>query len=99
MKRDESSLTNLTKLYILLMLRKKEMHGYEMMTYFKQQTDKTLSPGQLYPMLNAFRKKGYLGMKLEHHGKRRRKIYFLTGPGRDFCDQLLGTLRKLIDTE
>jgi len=95
MKREESSLTNLTKLYLLVAL-KKPMHGYELMKDFEAKSGKRLSPGQLYPLLSQLTKKKLLSKQLEYIGNRRRYTYSLTRRGERFRENLLRQLQDIL---
>lgn len=96
MKKEESCLTNLTKLYVLLLLQNSPRHGYELMSNFKKTTGKTLSPGQTYPLLNTMQKKGLLTVTEQYEGKRKRKIYSLTQKGENLTKELQATLENLL---
>ena len=81
MKKDESFLTNTTKLFVLSTLGHKETHGYDMITKFKKKTGKNLSAGQIYPLLSKMMKEGYVSKKSIMDGLRQRNIYSLTSKG------------------
>ncbi len=96
MKTEESFLTNLTKLYVLVALNKSPKHGYELMSDFLKITGKNLSAGQVYPLLNNMRRKGLVDVSVAYEGQRERKIYSLTDEGRKFRETVLGQLRDLL---
>lgn len=96
MKKEESFLTNLTKLYVLIALNKSPKHGYELMSDFRKITGKNLSAGQIYPLLSNMYSKGYLNVREEFEGQRKRKIYGLTSEGEEFHSDLMGKLDKLL---
>ncbi|MFH1126562.1 MAG: PadR family transcriptional regulator [archaeon] len=96
MKTEESFLTNLTKLYVLVALNKSPRHGYELMADFFKVTGKKLSAGQIYPLLNNMQKKGYVAVRLAYEGERERKIYGLTDEGREFYRVILAQLGELL---
>lgn len=96
MKREESFITNLTKLYVLLILSRGPAHGYDIMKEFKAATGKTLSPGQIYPLLSAMQRKGFVEMSTKIEGRRLRKIYSLTEKGKEFADGLKSKIVKLL---
>ena len=58
------------------------------MKEFKAATGKVLSPGQIYPLLSAMQKKGFVEMSTKIEGKRQRKIYALTEKGKEFANNL-----------
>lgn len=96
MKTEESSLTNLTKLYVLLALNKSQKHGYELMIDFYKVTGKKLSAGQIYPLLNNMQKKGYVTVTRAYEGERERKIYSLTDKGKEYYKVLLAQFTELL---
>lgn len=96
MKKKESALTNLTKLYTLTFLKKRNAHGYELITSFTSKTGKKLSPGQIYPLLNEMKNDGLLQVSVEFQGNRKRKIYSLTEKGKKLCNNLLDTVKDLL---
>mgnify|MGYP001595282726 CR=1 FL=1 len=55
MKTEESYMTNLTKLYILVLLHESPRHGYELMEELGKRTGKKPSAGQIYPLLKKLR--------------------------------------------
>lgn len=96
MKREESFVTNLAKLYIALILYRSPAHGYSIMKDFEDITGKVLSCGQVYPLLSDMEKKGLVEWKEEADGKRKRKVYSLTEKGRQFADGLKAKIMKLL---
>lgn len=95
-KTEESFLTNLTKLYVLIALHKAPKHGYELMADFFKITGKKLSAGQIYPLLSNMQKKGYVVVTLAYDGDRQRKVYKLTDDGVRFYNLLLSQLADLL---
>lgn len=96
MKREESFITNLTKLYVLLILSRGPAHGYDIMKDFKSATGKVLSPGQIYPLLSKMQAKGFVEMSAKIEGKRPRKVYALTHKGKEFAGNLKDKIVKLL---
>ena len=97
MKSEESPMTNLTKFYLLCVLQRKKMHGYEVMEELGKITGKKPSAGQIYPLLKALQKKKYIRMKIRKDGKRVSKIYSLTAEGRMLSKRLMSRFSELID--
>jgi len=97
MKREESLLTNPTKLYVMLILQESDRHGYEIISEFKRRLGKRLSPGQIYPLLKSMVKKGLVNFYEESQGKRRRRVYRLTQEGREVCEGAVEKLKELFD--
>ncbi|MBU4245989.1 MAG: PadR family transcriptional regulator [Nanoarchaeota archaeon] len=96
MKREESFITNLTKLYVLFILSKGPAHGYDIMKEFKAATGKVLSPGQIYPLLSAMQRKGFVEMATKVEGKRQRKIYALNDKGKEFAGNLRAKIVRVL---
>ena len=95
MKTEESILTNPTKLFVMLMLHESDMHGYDIISAFKERLDKKLSPGQIYPLLKAMMSKGLVDFYEEYQGKRKRKVYTLTQKGKEECKESISKLKEL----
>jgi PadR family transcriptional regulator, regulatory protein PadR len=58
-------------------------HGYE------------ISAGTLYPMLHGLEKKGYLTSRRERTGRRERRVYEITEPGRAALIEAKAKVREL----
>ena len=97
MKAEESSMTNLTKFYLLCLLQKKKMHGYEIMEELGRITGKKPSAGQIYPLLKTMQKKKYIKMEIRKDGRRISKIYSLTPSGKKLSLHLMKRFSELID--
>jgi DNA-binding PadR family transcriptional regulator len=97
MKTEEPIITNPTKMYVLLMLYERDMHGYDLITEFQRRLKKTLSPGQIYPLLKDMMNKGLVEFYEEYQGKRKRKVYRLTRKGRDACEEVVEKLKELFE--
>ena len=75
---------SLSKFFVLSVLHRKPMHGYEIVQAVERTTNGCCSPteGTVYPMLNEFEAGGYLSARAEIVQGRERKIYKLTKKGR-----------------
>jgi len=75
---------SLSKFFILCVLQKRAMHGYEIAKAVENSTKGCCAPtaGSLYPVLREFEDGGYLTATIEHHGARQRKVYAITDKGR-----------------
>ncbi len=96
MKKKESVLTNLTKLYTLSLLKKKSRHGYDLITTFSARTGKKLSPGQIYPLLDQMKKDGLLRVTIEFQGDRKRKVYSITEKGKKLYNHISDIIKDII---
>lgn len=76
---------SLSKFFVLSVLHRKPMHGYEVVQSVEKSTNGCCSPseGTVYPVLNEFEAGGYLSSAPEVVQGRTRKVYTLTDKGRD----------------
>ena len=98
MKTEESYMTNLTKLYILVLLHESPRHGYELMEELGKRTGKKPSAGQIYPLLKKLQKKNYLRLGVKKSGKKTRKVYSLTLKGKKSLVHLLAKFSGILNT-
>jgi PadR family transcriptional regulator PadR len=75
---------SLSKFFVLSVLHRKPMHGYEVVQAVEKSTNGCCSPseGTVYPVLNEFEAGGYLTSTSEVVQGRSRKVYALTDKGR-----------------
>jgi DNA-binding PadR family transcriptional regulator len=71
------------EVYGLWMIEELARHGYR------------LSPGTLYPMLEAMEERGYLLSRRERHGRAIRRLYSITPLGREGLALAMERLREL----
>ncbi|WP_104202858.1 PadR family transcriptional regulator [Billgrantia saliphila] len=76
---------SLSKFFVLSVLHRKPMHGYEVVQAVEKSTKGCCSPseGTVYPMLNEFETGEYLSSTAEVVQGRTRKVYALTEKGRE----------------
>jgi len=74
----ESEITGSLQAKIMMILRDEQLCGLDIMKRLKIK-----SPGTIYPVLEALKKKGLIGYRVETAGAVRKKIYFLTNAGRE----------------
>ncbi|WP_406672495.1 PadR family transcriptional regulator [Natronospira sp.] len=76
---------SLSKFFVLGVLHRKPMHGYEVVQAVEKSTKGCCSPseGTVYPVLNEFEAGGYLSSTAQVVQGRSRKVYELTDKGRD----------------
>ncbi|WP_223115485.1 PadR family transcriptional regulator [Luteimonas suaedae] len=76
---------SLSKFFVLRVLHRQPMHGYEVVQAVAKTTRGCCSPteGTIYPMLADFESDGCLRSHLETVQGRERKVYALTERGRD----------------
>ncbi len=88
---------SITKFFILSALYGKECYGYELASLVFNNSYGSCSPsfGTIYPTLNLLLRGKYVEKNDVFIGRRKKKVYFLTGKGRKayqvalraFCDQ------------
>jgi DNA-binding PadR family transcriptional regulator len=76
---------SLSKFFILSVLYRQSMHGYEIARAVERMTNGCCAPteGTLYPALREFERGGYVSGRDEFTGGRKRRIYTLTEKGRE----------------
>lgn len=74
-------------LFMLWMINKKEIHGYEIMATLRNGGLDFFGPSRIYPLLGDMLKAGLISQKEKKQGKRIRKMYVLTKKGRMALEQ------------
>jgi len=76
---------SLSKFFILSVLHKRPMYGYEIAREVDSSTSGCCSPkeGTIYPALREFEEGGYVTVREETVGGRDRKVYALTSKGKE----------------
>lgn len=76
---------SLSKFFVLSVLHRQPMHGYEVVRAVEKSTRGCCSPteGTVYPVLNEFEAGGYLESATSVVQGRERKVYSLTDKGRE----------------
>ena len=94
MANKQLNLRGVLHIWILLLLTRKPMSGYELMKTINELTSQTWKPttGSIYPALKKLEKESYI--RCVKKGKREKKIYSITPEGR----KKLRELRKRILT-
>ena len=79
--------------YILWLIGRKPMTGYELMKLLETQHHKAMaSPSRIYPLLLHLEKEGLIRSKILKKGKRESKQYSITQKGR----LVIATTRKIL---
>jgi DNA-binding PadR family transcriptional regulator len=93
----ELKVQNLTKLYILVMLKSKEsVTGYYILEKLKQDLNKKASPTYVYDFLKKLKVEGYIEDIVKEKSKRS-KGYKLTPSGSAFIDRIFSRFDNLIE--
>lgn len=88
--------TNLVKLYTILLLNSRPMHGYEIITEISDNLGRKVSPGQIYPFLQNLEKNKYIIHSATQ--EREKKQYHLTPSGKKFVAEILEKFGSVIDS-
>ncbi len=91
----EVKVTNLVKLYAMLLLRKRPMHGYELIRELEGCMSRKISASHVYPFLKVLQRNGLI--RLKKSGKRDKKQYELTGEGAEFSQSLINRFVELVN--
>ncbi len=96
---------SLSKFFILCVLYKRPMHGYDITRAVERTTNGCCSPteGTIYPVLREFEAGGYVTYATEVVNGRERKVYTLTERGQEAFRVAVGAWMEvtasLLDTE
>jgi DNA-binding PadR family transcriptional regulator len=90
---------SLSKFFILCVLTKRPMHGYDITKAVEKQTNGCCSPaeGTIYPVLKQFEIGGYVDCEKELVAGRERKVYSITDKGREAFNVALNEWKKITD--
>ena len=74
---------------ILLLLKKKDQYGYELLEHIKSASGYDISEGTIYPLLNRLKDDGLIESKwVEMETGMPRKYYSITGNGQASLDKM-----------
>ena len=88
--------SDFSRVYILTMLHENPVHGYEIISKFKNVIGKEVSPSLVYPFLKKLEQKGLVKHTLKPVGAKKRKVFELTPEGKEFSEQLFKRFSELI---
>ncbi|MCX8195004.1 MAG: PadR family transcriptional regulator [Candidatus Micrarchaeota archaeon] len=71
------------RLFLLWLIKKKEMHGYEIMKTLKEDGMRPIGSSRIYPLLKCMMQEGLISQIEKNQGKRVKKIYVLTKRGKN----------------
>ncbi len=77
----EIDLSNVNRLYTIMLLESSERHGYQIIKDIEELTGKKPTTSHIYPFLSKLEKKGLVESK--EKGDRGKKVYNLTDEGRE----------------
>lgn len=105
MKNTELIKGTLSTIILRLLSEHDRLYGYEISQLVKERSEDQIliKEGSLYPALHRLEEQGLLVSEIEHVGKRPRRYYRLTSPGKkeaqlsiEELQQFLKTIEKLI---
>jgi DNA-binding PadR family transcriptional regulator len=73
--------SSMAKYFILAALRRKEMHGYDLMNEIEKALGKKPSASQVYPVLKKMKAAGYVTFSVKTEGRKKMKLYSITKQG------------------
>ena len=85
---------------ILLILGKKEAHGYEILQELSKSFSGVWEPksGTIYPALNSLEERGFLeSRKVEQEDKPDKKIYEITDEGREVLEEVFESFEEEVE--
>ena len=88
-------INNMVKFYTLSLLANGPKHGYDLMKELEEKLSRKISASNIYPFLGTLRKNRLI--KFAKLGKRDKKVYHLTGEGRNFTKHMFSKFGDLID--
>jgi DNA-binding PadR family transcriptional regulator len=85
-------LSNVNRLFTVLLLESEERHGYELMDRIEEVTGNRPSSSHIYPFLSKMKEQGYVKEKKDG----RKKVYFLTEKGERFASEQLESFGEIL---
>lgn len=90
----EINLSNVNRLYTVLLLKSGEEHGYDIIKKIGEITGKEPSTSHIYPFLNTLAEEGIVSA--EETGNRGKKVYSLTGAGEKFVEEKIDSFGEIL---
>lgn len=92
----EIDLSNVNRLYTVMLLESGERHGYQIIKEIEEITGKKPSTSHIYPFLSTLEEKGLV--ESEKKGDRGKKVYNLTEDGRKVMHEQVEAFSKILST-
>jgi len=89
-------LHDFSRFYILTILYESPSHGYNIISKFKKSLGREISPSLVYPFLQQLEEKGYVKHNVKLIGAKEKKVFELTGEGKELCRRLFKRFSMLI---
>lgn len=92
----DSLISDFSRFYILTILYEGPAHGYQILSRFKKRVKKEVSPSLVYPFLQQLEEKGLVKHVLKPIGEKEKKVFELTGKGRELATELFKRFAALV---
>jgi DNA-binding PadR family transcriptional regulator len=89
-------ISDFSRFYILTILYEGPAHGYSIISRFKKRVQKTVSPSLVYPFLQQLEEKGLVTHTVKPVGEKEKKVFQLTGEGRELATGLFKRFAELV---
>lgn len=93
---EEIDLSNVNRLYTVLLLESGEKHGYQIIKDIEKITGKKPTTSHIYPFLEKLTEKGVASV--EKKGDRGKKVYQLTEEGEELVKEQLEAFSEILET-
>lgn len=93
---EKLDLSNVNRLYTVLLLESGEKHGYQIIKDIEKITGKKPTTSHIYPFLEKLTEKGLA--TIEEKGARGKKVYYLTEEGKDIVREQLDAFGEILQT-
>lgn len=91
---EEIDLSNVNRLYTVLLLESGEKHGYQIIKDIERITGKKPTTSHIYPFLEKLEEQGLV--ELADEGDRDKKVYRLTGEGQGLVNDQLESFGEIL---
>lgn len=92
----EIDLSNVNRLYTVMLLESGERHGYQIIKEIEEITGKKPTTSHIYPFLSTLEEKGFV--ESEKKGDRGKKVYNLTDEGRKIMRKQVEAFGKILSS-
>lgn len=92
----EIDLSNVNRLYTVMLLESGERHGYQIIKEIEEITGKKPSTSHIYPFLSTLEEKGLV--ESEKKGDRGKKVYNLTEDGKKVMHEQVEAFSMILST-
>lgn len=93
-KKEDIDLSNVNRLYTLLLLQSEEKHGYRIIKDIERITGKKPTTSHIYPFLEKLSERNMV--EVEEKGARSKKVYRLTEDGRSLVKEQLESFGEIL---